>query len=170
MVDLREMLVGFSGFKGRLLLTAGAIVLFGMAWSGGREFLDRELFTKTSGDSMGEAKWSEGSFFRENFILKGEVWGHAAVKIGLSFIVAMVFGSLLRAAFKTAVTLLILTAVALWFLENQGYVQIWDDYYQSVQAGGTWLTTRIGVMGQFLKEHLPSASAALVGFGFGLKR
>jgi uncharacterized membrane protein (Fun14 family) len=64
----------------------------------------------------------------------------------------------------------VLCGVAVWILEKQGYVSLWDEYFQSVQQGGNWMTNRVEVLGKVLQDHLPSAGVALIGFGFGLRR
>lgn len=83
----------------------------------------------------------------------------------------MVFGSLLRVALKTMVTTLVAGAVILWILQTQGIIEpFWDDYYGTVSESRNWLVSRATMIGTLLKEHLPSAGAALVGFGFGLRK
>lgn len=171
MAGLGEIIGGFSGFKGRLLLFAGVVVLAGMAWGGVREFA-RSGEAVTPAKQHGEARtdWMQGPSFGEGLLWKSDLWSRAAVRIGLSFIVAMLAGSILRAAFKTGLTLIVLAGIAVWFLEYRGYVRLWDEYYQTVQEGSTWLAARTEVIGQFLKAHLPSTGAAMVGFGFGLRK
>lgn len=171
MIPYGEVISGFSGLKGRLLLTAGIVVLIATGWTGGREIQrNGKVFSASSPASFG-ANWNEGgSGVKQSFARLVDKWGYAAIPIGLSFMVAMIAASVLRVAFKTGVSLLLLCGLAIWFLEKQGYVRLWDHYYDTVRQGGTWLTMRIDVFGQFIKAHLPSASAAFLGFGFGLRR
>lgn len=171
MIPYGEVISGFSGFKGRLLLMAGIVVLIAVGWTGGREIQRSGKVFSAPTPGAFSANWSEGSSGVSVSLARlVDKWGYAAIPIGLSFMVAMVAASILRVAFKTGITLLVLCGLAIWFLENQGYVRLWDHYYDTVRQGGTWLTMRVDVFGQFIKAHLPSASAAFIGFGFGLKR
>lgn len=171
MLTITEIIGGFSGFKARMLLFAGIVVLTGSVWTNGRE-MQRSggVFKAPSAPSV--KNWSQGTTPAEGnvFLHKSDLWGKGAVTLGLSFMIAMITGSILRAAFKTAVSLLLLSGVAIWILENQGYVSLWDDYFQSVQQGGNWVTAHVDLIGGFLEKHLPSAGVALIGFGMGLKR
>jgi uncharacterized membrane protein (Fun14 family) len=171
MVALTEILGGFSGFKARMLLFSGIAVLAGAVWTNGRE-MQRSGKVFKSPSVSAATTWSgdSSSGHKEFFLKKGDVWGKSAITLGLSFMIAMITGSILRAAFKTGIALLVLSGVAIWFLDRQGYVSLWDDYFKSVQQGGNWVTTNLGVIRQFLADHLPSAGSALVGFGFGLRR
>jgi uncharacterized membrane protein (Fun14 family) len=171
MVAITEIIGGFSGFKARMLLFAGVIVLAGSIWTNGREMHRSGNVFRAPGAPM-SANFSVGTSSGKGDVLlhKGDLWGKGAVTLGLSFMIAMITGSLLRAALKTAVTLLLLSGVAVWILENQGYVSLWDDYLQSVQQGGDWATAHVDLIGGFLQKHLPSAGVALIGFGMGLKR
>lgn len=171
MLPLSEIIGGFSGFKGRALLFVGVVVLAGAVWTQGREMQRSGHVFKAPTASFGKDWASGGSSRTDGFLLKkGDMLGKAAVTVGLSFMVAMIAGSFLRAAFKTAIGLLVLSGIAIWFLESQGYVSLWDDYFRSLQTGGNWVTTHVDLIGEFLRKHLPSAGAALVGFGFGLRR
>lgn len=168
---LSEIIGGFSGFKARMLLFAGVVVLAGSVWTNGREMQrSGQVFRAPSSPTGGN--WTTGgtSAERDFFLKKGDAWSKGAVSLGISFMAAMIAGSILRAAFKTGLTLLILGGVAVWFLERQGYVTLWDEYFATVREGGDWLTTRAQAVAGFVQAHLPSAGAALVGFGFGLKR
>lgn len=171
MMAITEIIGGFSGFKAWMLLFSGIVVLTGSIWTNGREMQrSGTVFKAPSAHSAGS--WSEGTSPANGSAMlhKGDLWGKHAVTLGLSFMIAMITGSLLRAAFKTALTLLVLCGAAIWILENQGYVSLSDDYFQSVQQGGNWVTAHIDFIGGLLQEHLPSAGIALIGFGMGLKR
>ena len=83
----------------------------------------------------------------------------------------MVVGSLLRVALKTIVTFLVGGAVVLCILQTQGFIEpFWDDYYGTVSEGRHWILNQFSMIGNLLRENLPSTGAALVGFGFGLKK
>jgi uncharacterized membrane protein (Fun14 family) len=168
---IAEIIGGFSGLKGRMLLFSGVVVLAGSIWSNGLEMQRSGKIFQSPASSVGSTLTGGGSSAnREFYLRKSDVWSRGAVTLGLSFMVAMIAGSLLRAAFKTGVTLLVLCGVAVWILEKQGYVSLWDEYFQSVQQGGNWMTNRVEVLGKVLQDHLPSAGVALIGFGFGLRR
>lgn len=162
----------FTGTKRLLILAAGSLVLGGFALNGGSVALKPEAgwSADTFQDSL-RSNWSEDSPLKDRLKSEGNGWGDSAVRLGLSFIAAMIFGSLLRVALKTAITLAITGGAVLWLLQSQGVIEpMWDDYYGSVSESRNWLMNRVGTVGHFLKTHLPSASAALIGFGFGLRR
>lgn len=172
MVGFREMFVGFSGFKGRLLLTSGLVVLCGMLWTGGRQMAAGRSLDRFGIPAASASAWAwggppgSGGMWR-----KADRWGAGAVHLGISFMAALVVASALRAAFKTGVTLLLVGAAALWFLEKQGYTGIWDQSYETVQdEGAAWLTTRLDAAGQWLREHCAHAGIFLAGFGLGLRK
>lgn len=172
MVSVRELVSGVSGAKGRMLLLAGGLVFVGFAWNGTREFVARggKPVAGHSHTVFSKPGWTENSATKIGLLKKGDRWGDAAVRLGFSFGIAMLAGSILRAAFKTGLMLVLLSGVALWFLKTQGVVDLWDNYYGTVREGGNWLQHHFSAMGQFLSAHLPSAGAALAGFGLGLRR
>lgn len=166
---LGEVIAGFSGFKGRMLLTAGLIVLAGMAWNGASGFF-RSGGVPINDRQGTRADWANGPTTVDKVVLKGDKVSGSMIGIGLSFMVAMIAASMLRAAFKTGITLLVLSAIALWFLDSRGYVNLWDEYLATAKEGGNWLTGHVGASLAFLKSNVPSTTAALIGFGFGLRR
>jgi uncharacterized membrane protein (Fun14 family) len=162
---------GFSGFKAKLLLAAGFVVFCGFAWTGTRQFFrDTGVAPARSGAAMAPANWAQGPSRSEKTAAEFDHAGDAAVRVGLSFMLAMVGASILRAAFKTGLALLVVAGVTVWFLDYQGHVDLWGDYLGAVKGGGGWLSTRVSAFGEICRQHLPSTGAALVGFGFGLKR
>ncbi len=166
MIGLGEIIGGFTGTKLRLILVAGSLVLGGLVWNGGTAVLKPEALR----DSL-RANWQDGSPLKDELVRKGNRWGDTAVRLGLSFIAAVIFGSLLRVAVKTAITLVLVGGVVLWVLQSQGVIDpIWNDYYGTVSESKGWLMNQVSVVSQFLQTNLPSASAALIGFGFGLRR
>ena len=166
MIGLREIIGGFNGTKRLLLLAAGTAVLGGLAWNGGTVALKPDALH----DSL-RSNWTEGSPLKDELVRKANRWGDSVIKLGLSFIAAMIFGSLLRVAVKTAITLAVVGGAILWLLQSRGVIDpIWSDYYGSVSESKGWLMNQVNTAGHFLQTNLPSASAALIGFGFGLKR
>lgn len=172
MAGIHEILGGFSGAKGRLLFYAAIIVLCGAVWNVGRDFLENENrgFGTRSGPKTAKTGWVENSATKIGLLKKGDRWGDAAVRLGLSFGFAMIAASILRHAFKFGVMILVVAGAVLWLLKTQGVVNLWDNYYGTVKGGGDWLGHHLVAIRDFLAAHLPSAGAALVGFGFGLRR
>jgi uncharacterized membrane protein (Fun14 family) len=172
MIGLREIFSVFTGTKRTLLLVAGGLALGGMMWSGGD--LSSEEKTKKLPDAMGDAlraDWSSGSPRQNGWFGDRQALSDGAVRLGLSFIAAMVFGSILRVAVRTAISLLVIGGFVLWVLQSRGMIDSgWENYYGSMSESRNWLMARVSVFGQILQDHLPSASAALIGFGFGLRR
>lgn len=172
MIGLREIFGLFTGAKRNLLFAAGALAFGGMAWNDGGKA--PQPANPQVGHAMGDslrADWSERTPKGEAWWGSKSAWGDGATRLGLSFIAAMIFGSVLRVAVKTAISLALLGGVVIWLLQSQGMVDpFWNDYYGSVSESRHWLMGRVGLVGQVLQTHLPSASAALVGFGFGLRR
>ncbi len=167
---LGEIIGGFSGFKGRLLLTAGVIVLGALSWSGGRKFLHDRGQTATDASWFSPAKLSPESGFGSRLAASLDRGGETIIRIGLSFMAAMVAASVLRAAFKTGVALILLAGLAIWCLDCFGDFSVGGGYLLTGQDAGSLLSPRVTANGEFLRHHLASASAALIGFGFGLKR
>lgn len=172
MIGLREIFGVFTGTKRTLLLVAGGLALGGMMWSGGD--LSPEEKTKKLPDAMGDAlraDWSTGNPRQDAWFGDRQALADGAVRLGLSFIAAMVFGSILRVAVKTAISLLVIGGFVVWVLQSRGMIDPgWENYYGSMSESRNWLMARVSVAGQILQDHLPSASAALIGFGFGLRR
>ncbi len=170
MLGLREIVGGFGGGKMRLLLAAVGVAGSGMVWNGGelapasgmvRPAATVDPLRVSDGERGGKSEGFTG----------GANLGHTAVSLGISFIVAMVVGSLLRVALKTMVTTLVTGGIILWILQTQGIIEpFWNDYYGTVSESRNWLIARASMVGTLLREHLPSAGAALVGFGFGLRK
>ncbi len=170
MLGLREIIGGFGGGKMRLLLAAGAVAGSGVLWNGGDLVPDSGAVRPNVAVDPLRLDQGEHGVRGGDSENKGNL-GHTAVSLGISFIVAMVIGSLLRVALRTMVTTLVAGAVILWILQTQGIIEpFWDDYYGTVSESRNWLISRATTIGTLLKEHLPSAGAALVGFGFGLRK
>lgn len=176
MIGIRGIFGLFAGTKGLLLVLAGALALGGMAWNGGG--WSSEAPPPVAADPLQDsiqdslrADWSEGSPRPDTWLGDRAALGDGAIRVGLSFIAAMIFGSLLRVAVKTSLSLLFLGGIVVWILQSRGMIELgWEDYYGSVRESRHWLMDQIGMAGRVLQAHLPSASAALIGFGFGLRR
>lgn len=97
-------------------------------------------------------------------------WGQGASQLGISFSLAMLLGSMVRAAVKTGVTVLALLSVGLYFMERDSLQPFLESTSEVVREGEVWLGARMeGFLGWF-QRHLPSSLAAAVGFGFGLRK
>ncbi len=176
MIGIRGIFGLFGGAKGQLLVIAGALAMGGMVWNGGGFSSEspRSTVSGPVGDSMQDplrADWS-GEAPRQGIWPGGrEALGDIAIRVGLSFIAAMIFGSLLRVAVKTSLALLFLGGIVVWVLQSRGMITPgWEDYYGQVSEGRNWIMGQVSGVGRVLQAHLPSASAALIGFGFGLRR
>ncbi len=167
---LAEIIAGFSGLKGRLLLFAGIIVLGGMAWNGASGFYKNGGVPIIQGPSVKGKDWTQGPSVAGTVVRKGDRFSQAMIGVGLSFMIAMIAASVLRAALKTGITLLLIGGLAVWFLDSRGYVNWWSTYLETAKAGGTWINGHVAALRELMHTHLPSASAALIGFGFGLRR
>jgi len=152
---------------------AGVIVVGGLLWNGGLWISDKEKGEQaseervslrsnlTDSSTSGDAKPASN--------LREKSWGDAAVRLGGCFMVAMVVGSLLRVFVKTMFIFLLVVGGALWFLEHEGVIDpFWHQYMSSWDATREWLVAQTDSVKSLLKGYLPSAGAALVGFGFGL--
>ncbi len=172
MGELGEVINGFSGLKGRLLLFGGVVALAGMAWGAGRALFNGAESSSRPAPMQAEMRieGEQGPVRGEDFLWKADRWSEGAAGLGASFIVAMLVGSMLRAAIRTGATLIALAGIAVWFLESRGHVSLWEDYSHTVQEGGTWIAARTEILLAFLKAHLPSSFAAAAGFGFGLRK
>lgn len=171
MAGLGEIIGGVSGLKGRFLLFVGLFVIAGMAWGGGRElFKDKETSGLAPQQEEMRAGWERGAGWATALLGRADLWSQRSVELGASFMVAMLVASVLRAALKTGIALIVLAGIVIWFLESRGYVSLWDEYYQTMQEGGAWVTSRTEGILAVLKAHLPSSFAAAAGFGFGLRR
>lgn len=117
------------------------------------------------------SNWRENSRKKIEVEERGRTWGDAAVRFGLSFGIAMIAGSLLRVFLKTMITLFVIAAVVLFLLYHQGLVEpFWQDYPAAAGDAKDWAVAHKESVQQFLKGYVPSAGAALIGFGFGLRK
>ncbi|MEM6915469.1 MAG: hypothetical protein AAF491_02790, partial [Verrucomicrobiota bacterium] len=93
------------------------------------------------------------------------------IRIGLSFGIAMIFASLLRAFLKTMITFVLLAAIVCWFLHTRGLIEpFWEDYRFSVGEAENWIAGQFYTIKEFVGGVLPSAGAAVTGFVLGLRK
>ncbi|MEM7602487.1 MAG: hypothetical protein AAF357_13845, partial [Verrucomicrobiota bacterium] len=102
---------------------------------------------------------------------RSSTWGDAAIRIALSFGIAMIFASLLRAFLKSMVLIVIVAAVVCWFLHLRGLIDpFWEDFAFSAVEAKAWASSQFKTMKGFVGGVLPSSGAALAGFLFGLRK
>jgi len=172
MPNVVEILGGFTGMKLRLLTVAGAFALAGFALNVGQWMKGDESISPAAAPERSalRSEWSEGGAVKE-LQERSRTWGDAATGLGMSFIVAMMAASLLRAFLKTMATLALGSALALYYMQSKGMVDPeWVRYFQSAEEFRDWVFSQTESVKAFLQGYVPSMGAALVGFGFGLKR
>lgn len=172
MGGIREAFTGMSGWKGKVLLFAGACVVFGVALNSDRYFGDEESIAGSdqSTPSM-RTDWTSNSKTRMEIEQRAHSWGDAAIRFGGSFMVAMIVASLLRAFVKTMAVALVVVGVLLFYLDSRGMVEpFWQDAFESWEQAKSWLIAQTDTFVGFLKGYVPSMTAALLGFGFGLRK
>lgn len=165
-----EVIAGASGAKGKMLFYAGIVLVFGVLLNAGKWIHPEEGRSGTPRTSL-RSDWNQNSRAMFAAQEKSQTWGDAAIRLGGSFMVAMVAASLLRVFFKTALTVVMLVVAVSWFLEYRGIIEpFWHDYYSSLGNARNWAVSQTHTAKEFLKGYVPSATAALIGFGFGLRR
>lgn len=172
MPGISEAFGGFSGAKGRWLMIA-AVVTMGGYFLKTSNLLSTNHSRPSSTESgrVVSSNWRENSRKKIEVEERGRTWGDAAVRFGLSFGIAMIAGSLLRVFLKTMITLFVIAAVVLFLLYHQGLVEpFWQDYPAAAGDAKDWAVAHKESVQQFLKGYVPSAGAALIGFGFGLRK
>ena len=171
MAGLGTILGGLSGFKGRLLLFAGIIAVAGLGMN------SLELFDPASPPEKEEASppsmktnWAGTSRSLADYS-HSVTWGDAAIQLALSFGIAMIFASLLRAFLKSMVSLLFIAALVCWFLHSRGLIDpFWEEHRLSMDGAQQWIFGQTETVKEFVGGVLPSTGAAVAGFFFGLRK
>lgn len=173
MGKVSDAINGMSGRKGKLLIFAGICVVVGLALNAGDYFGSEPRITENSttpANSL-QSNWTETSSAVEVVKKRAHTWGDAAIRFGGSFMIAMVIGSLLRAFVRTMVIALVVAGGVLWYLNWKGFVEpFWEDAFDSWSHAKGWMVAQTESTKHFLQGYVPSLSAALVGFGFGLRK
>lgn len=174
MFGIGRILGSLVGWKTRWLLAAAILVAGGVAlqgmgnWKeGGQDIVPTS--TEIVRNSLQEG-WNNGPSASEQVVAKGSFLGGMAIRVGISFIVAMIAASFLKTAFKIGMSFIALVSAVVWYLDYQGYINGWSQYTHLVQEGSSQAMVQIKAVGLLLKDHLPSAGAATIGFALGLKR
>jgi uncharacterized membrane protein (Fun14 family) len=172
MAGLGVVLGGFSGGKGRLLLIAAFLTGAGFFLKSTDLFsTGKPLPSASSSHKTVNSQWRETSKSQSAMLKQARTWGDAAARFGMSFGIAMIAGSLLRAFFKTMLTVFLVSGVALFLLYTQGLIDpFWETYFRAAEEATEWAATHKNTIQQFLEGYVPSITAALIGFGFGLRK
>jgi uncharacterized membrane protein (Fun14 family) len=172
MPSLGEVVFGFSGTKIRMLVFAGVFVVVGLLINAGKW-----MHSPPSGPGVSPAEsalrsdWTRNSKTYATAVHKSESWGDAAMRLGLSFIAALIVASLLRAFLKSMITFAIIAGGVLWFLGHRGIIDpFWEDYDVSFGQAKRWIVAQTNSIKALLKGYLPSAGAAVAGFIFGIRK
>ena len=172
MASLGEIIGGFSGGKSRLLLYSGVVVVIGMLLNAGEWLKPSDAINDRPAEVSTRSNWIEGGVVNKADIKeRADRWGDAAIRLGLSFMIAMILASLLRAFFKTMLTLAVVVVGVVWFMHSRGMVEpFWDPWLASLEDLKNWGMSNTNTIKEFFQGYVPSVAAALVGFGFGLRR
>lgn len=170
----------FTGKKLLLLVFAAAIALSGFAFKGEGGASKKFDHSSKVSDApiISDAPWGSQRTAKESRGLKKLVhqiqscsWGRTLMQLALSFGIAMILGSLLRAFVRTMVTSLVVVGGSLWFLQHRGIIEpFWQDYYGVADSTRVWAMAQFESIKTFLKGSLPSAAVAMAGVGYGLKK
>ena len=180
-VGLVHKILGlFAGNKRLLLIAATVIAASGFIFKGvDTEPNPLDYRAKVSDEPIiTDAEWGVPRNREESrglqelaHRIQSRSWGSAVMQIGLSFGIAMILGSLARAFVRTMIILTVVVGGALWFLQHKGIIDpFWQDYYGVADSTRVWAMAQFESIKTFLKGSLPSAGAAMIGFGFGLKK
>lgn len=175
MAGIGTVLSVFSGWRGKLLMLAGILALAGFGLNsagvaepepekGARPGISPSLRTDLAGPQESPRKsLAEAA--------RSSTWGDAAIRIGLSFGVAMIFASLLRAFLKTMLSFAVAAFLVCWFLHYRGWIEpFWEEFEFSLEHAQTWVAGQFETVKGFLGGLLPSTGAAIAGFLFGLRK
>lgn len=171
MASLGDVVRGFSGLKGKLLLFAGILAVAGLGLNSVEKYSPEE---KTSGVSPNspslKTDWTNHKEALSEYS-KSHSWGDGAIHIGLSFGIAMIFAGLLKAFLKSMITFALIVGAVCWFLNDKGFIEpFWLDFDLSADSVREWVFAQTETAKGFLAGVLPSTGAAIAGFLFGLRR
>ncbi len=123
-------------------------------------------------DTASASGLRDGSFRNESgsFLPQGS-WGDATTRLGGSFVVALILGTLFRAFLKTMVTAACVVGIIVWFLHSKGLMDpFWESYSLNAESIGQWVSAQTETVVSFLKGYLPSTGAGVAGFIAGVKK
>jgi uncharacterized membrane protein (Fun14 family) len=170
MTTLNEVVGGFSGAKGHLLLVTAVVATCGFAL--------KSIVTKSSdriqaqGDEDGQivsSDWRENSKTKTAFQQRDRPSEAAAMRLGLSFGIAMIVGFLLNTFLRPMLTVMVVTGIVRFPLFNHGIIDpLWENYASAAGEAKVWAMEDTRMMQRFFQGYIPSAEAGLFGFRFGL--
>lgn len=174
----------FAGGKLRMLIMAGLVTIGGFVFQGNSAPEPKQSAESQMIEDSASMNWLERgprqtqTSPKEPLKLQDAIsklrersWGDAAITLGLSFGIAMIVGTLLRAFVRTMITVLIVVVGGLWTLQHLGYIDpFWNDYADSFASLQTWGKAQFDSLVTFMKGSLPSGAATLIGFGYGLRK
>ncbi len=170
----------FTGRKGLWLIAAVLIAGAGFAFKNDRNEQVRYDYAAEVSEEpiITHAEWGAPRTAAESrglqelaHRIKSRSWGSSLMQLGLCFGVAMVLGTLMRAFVRTMLTLIVVVGGVLWFLQHRGIIEPFrQDYYDAADSARVWAMAQFESAKSFLKGSLPLAGAAMIGFGFGLKK
>lgn len=168
MSTVADSIGGFSGFKMRLIMVALLISAAGMFWQIGRNVSDG----RGAGFSLSPAgNWTVGSAKKIKVLTTADRWGGAMVRIGITFVAAVVLGGLTRAYFKSMISLAVLSILVIAFLHYKGLVEpFWEPYVRSFGDGKQWIVDQTKSFTHFVHGAFVPFFVGLGGFALGLRR
>ena len=169
MTTLNEVVGGFSGAKGYGLLVAAIVATCGFALKSiEMKSSDRIQARVTEDGQIISLDWRENSKTKTVIQQRDRPWEDAAIRLGLSFGIAMKVGSLLNAFLRSMLTVMVVTGIVLFLLFNHGVIdRLWESYASAAGEAKVWAIEQKNTIQRFFQGYIPSAGAALVGFGFG---
>lgn len=168
MSTVADSIGGFSGFKMRLIMMALLVAAGGMFWQIGRNVSDGRGAGFSLSPSGG---FTVGSVKSPKTITAARRWGGSMVRIGITFVAAIVVGGLTRAYFKSMVSFVVLSIIVIAFLHFKGMVEpFWEPYLQSMGNGKQWIVDQTKSFTHFVHGAFVPFFVGLGGFLLGLKR
>lgn len=165
---------GTSSLKFRLLLCCAGLVALGVGWNlwqnqEQHDPLREAELTQLSAPTA--RSWGDGFPWEVSGADPASSWGDASLRLGASFAVAMLLGSLVRTFLRAVLTVLVVGGALLWFLAERQLIEpFWQPYLTGEIDIKPWVTSQADSLITLLKGYLPSAGAAITGLGFGLRK
>jgi len=171
---LLASLGGSSGIKFRLLLCSIALIVIGVGWSYWNQRDHHDPLREASVTQLSAPQTRsllDGAPWKVDATDQANTWSDASVRLGGSFALAMLLGSLVRTFLRAALTVLLVGGALLWFLASRNLIEpFWQPYLSGEIDIKPWLTSQADSVVTFLKGYLPPAGAAVTGLGFGLRK
>lgn len=159
-----ETFAGFSGMKLRLIMIAASLVAVGL-------FVDvgRRVSQSQGAYSVGTVNWSASSLVGDVLTNKADNGWQTVARVGLFFLAALIFATLLRAFFKTMVSVTFCTIAVIAFLDFRGLIEpFWSTW--TIPGAKQWLVGQVSSFESVVKGYFPIVAACGAGFGFGIRK